>query len=91
MTLDTCPHCHQPDRLCRVWICPADSHTGVGRWAWKAVDACIADVVEQLNSVGAYTRSSCCGHGRTQGHILLLCGMLITLDTRARLCYAGRS
>lgn len=28
------------------------------------VDACIADVVLKLNSLGIYTLGSCCGHGK---------------------------
>ena len=49
---------------CRVWVCAEDSHTGVGRWAVKPIDACIAPLVNMLNQYGLFTRASCCGHGK---------------------------
>ena len=51
---------------------PADlSHTGEMRWAHKPVDRCIADLVRALNRHAPMTRSSCCGHGRAPGSIVL--------------------
>ena len=51
---------------------PAElSHTGQFRWAIKGVDACIADLVQALNSAGIYTANSCCGHGKAPGVIFL--------------------
>jgi len=51
---------------------PADlSYTGEDRVAVKKIDACIAPIVKALNEAGIKTRSSCCGHGKTDGHISL--------------------
>lgn len=47
------------------------SYTGQFRWDYKAVDACIAPIVEVLNTARIYTSSCCCGHGATDGSILL--------------------
>ena len=47
------------------------SHTGEPRWALKKVDACIAPIIAALNDAGIYTASSCCGHGKGNGEILL--------------------
>jgi hypothetical protein len=47
------------------------SYTGKPRWDTKLVDSCLADLVEALNQAGILTRSSCCGHGRSPGSILL--------------------
>lgn len=62
---------HGQDVICRVWVCAEDSHTGQGRWADKAVDACLADQVKALNTAGRLTRSCCCGHGKGGGAIIL--------------------
>lgn len=35
------------------------------------VDTCIADIVQALNTAGIYTIASCCGHGETDGSIIL--------------------
>lgn len=59
-----------------------DSHTGAFRWADKAIDSCIADVVQALNDAGIYTRSSCCGHGRSIGGITLHDGRNIYFSER---------
>lgn len=40
-------------------------------WKHKSVDACIADIVEALNKNGILTLNCCCGHGKTDGSILL--------------------
>jgi hypothetical protein len=64
-------------RLCRVWVCDEDSHTGNGRWADKAVDACLADTVDALNASGRLTRSCCCGHGKETGAIIMHDGTTI--------------
>jgi hypothetical protein len=57
--------------LLLVPIPAALSHTGHLRWDIKAVDRCLAPLVEALNSAGILTASSCCGHGLTDGSILL--------------------
>jgi hypothetical protein len=55
------------------------SHTGKRRWAWKPVDSCIADIVEALNVFGIYTESSCCGHGKENGSIILQDGRVLII------------
>lgn len=47
------------------------SHTGQFRWDYKDVDACIADIVAALNNAGILTANCCCGHGVTDGSIIL--------------------
>jgi hypothetical protein len=59
---------------------PADlSHTGEARWAEKAVDSCIADLVRALNAGGVLTRSCCCGHGKEEGSIILQDGRVLVV------------
>ena len=65
-------------KLVRVNI-PADlSHTGKAYWTKKAVDSCMADMVDALNKGGILTRSCCCGHGGV-GTILLQDGRVISI------------
>ena len=47
------------------------SYTGKFRWDEKAVDSCIADIVQALNDAGIYTANCCCGHGECDGVITL--------------------
>lgn len=63
---------------------PAElSHTGQFRWAIKGVDACIADLVQALNSAGIYTANSCCGHGKAPGVIFLHDGRVLMIEKGA--------
>jgi hypothetical protein len=55
------------------------SYDGQQRQAIKGVDACIAGIVRALNDGGVITTSSCCGHGRGDGSILLADGREIVL------------
>jgi hypothetical protein len=49
---------------------PADlSCTGQARWREIPIDACIAPIVRALQAAGIDMRGSCCGHGKTTGHI----------------------
>jgi len=50
------------------------SYTGATRRAIKGVDACLAPLVKALNDGGIATISSCCGHGKQDGTILLTDG-----------------
>ena len=68
--------------MLRVPIAAEDSHTGTLRWAEKGVDACIAPIVKALNDAGILTASSCCGHGKAEGSILLHDGRRITISGR---------
>ena len=55
----------------RVLIPEHLSHTGSARWDVKGIDACIANIVDALNSYGVFTESSCCGHNISDGTIKL--------------------
>jgi hypothetical protein len=48
------------------------------------IDACIAPVIEALQKAGIYTLTSCCGHGKEDGYILLENGGLTVWKERAR-------
>lgn len=37
----------------------------------KGVDSCIAEIVETLTKAKIYTITSCCGHGKRNGEIIL--------------------
>lgn len=51
---------------------PADlSATGEARMRVKAIDSCIAPLVEALSQQDIGTRASCCGHGKRPGNIVL--------------------
>lgn len=56
-------------RIVRVKIAADLSHTGQARWKDVAIDSCIADVVEALQTAGIDMVSSCCGHGLFWGCI----------------------
>lgn len=55
------------------------SYNGKERKAVKAIDACIAPLVQSLNANGVQTISSCCGHGKGYGQISLASGAEIYL------------
>lgn len=57
-------------KLCLI-IPKEISHTGADRWKVVDIDSCIADIVEALNEGEVWTANSCCGHGKTDGSILL--------------------
>ena len=68
-----CRHCGLPPVPVRL-VVPADiSDTGVDHCAMVPVDACIADLVRQLNVdvTKPVTRASCCGHGARDPEIML--------------------
>ena len=56
-----------------------DSHTGRARLAIKSIDFCITSLVSALNEYGIKTRSSCCGHGKRRGTILLQDGRTLII------------
>jgi len=74
-----CPHCdHKPVGV-RVKV-PADlSHTGKEFWKVAAIDHCIAPIVEALQNAGIDMRGSCCGHGKSNGTILLQDGRVLVI------------
>ena len=70
---------HGTEVILRVPIHADDSFTGEFRWRDKPVDACLADLVNALNSNGIYTRTSCCGHGKDAGQIRLHDGRVLLI------------
>ena len=58
------------------------SHTGRARWAVKPIDRCIAPIVRALQREGIETTSSCCGHGKGLGEILLADGRQLVITRR---------
>jgi len=58
------------------------SHTGKFRWALKPIDNCIAPIVQALNDAGIYTSGCCCGHGETDGNVILHDGRLLTIEIK---------
>lgn len=60
---------------------PAElSYTGKFRWTEKAVDSCIAPIIQALNDAGIYTANCCCGHGQTNGTIHLHDGRVLVIE-----------
>jgi hypothetical protein len=55
---------------CYVIVPAYLSHTGKNCLMFKKVDACLAPLVDALNSVGKNTASCCCGHGKAPGVIV---------------------
>ena len=47
------------------------SHSGISYVKTVDVDRCIWDLINKLNSAGIVTISSCCGHGRRPGSVIL--------------------
>lgn len=55
------------------------SHTGEVFVRPFPIDACIAPIVEALERAGIHMRSSCCGHGKGYGEIVLQDGRTIVV------------
>jgi hypothetical protein len=83
---------HGTDVMVSVKI-PADlSCDGQEKWKDVGIDACIAPIVKALQDGGVDIRSSCCGHGRQQGHIDLQDGRgLLILSPQENTAYLSRS
>lgn len=58
------------------------SSTGSARHAVKGIDSCVAGIVAALNAGGVKTISSCCGHGKEEGLILLADGRALVIRSR---------
>lgn len=77
------PMCrHGDDVLVRVPIPANLSHTGASRWDMKGIDLCIAPIIAALNAHGILTASSCCGHGKGLGTIVLQDGRELVVMER---------
>jgi len=64
---------------------PSDlSCTHIGRIAIKPIDRCISDLVKALQAAKIWTRSSCCGHGKGDGEILLQDGRALIIKGSVR-------
>lgn len=63
----------------RVLVSGRHSHSGKPEWRVKAIDRCIAPLVEALQKPGTYTDSSCCGHGTAPGSIVLQDGRVLMI------------
>ena len=62
---------------------PAElSCTGKAYWKVKPIDSCIAPIVKALNEGGVYTASSCCGHGKGDGEIILQDGRKLVIKEK---------
>ena len=60
---------------------PADlACTGETYWKEAKIDACIAPIVDALQQGGIDMRGSCCGHGKTNGHIELQDGRVLVVE-----------
>lgn len=58
------------------------SHTGEFRWEKKPIDSCLVPLINALNNAGIYTASCCCGHGKSDGSVILHDGRtLVIRDT----------
>lgn len=75
-----CASCGRATQPLRVPIAADLSHTGKARVATKPIDACLFDLVRALNVMGIPTRSSCCGHGKGPGEILLQDGRTLRVE-----------
>src|SRR5262245_56658343 len=69
--------------ILRVPITAGLSHSGEFHWDDKGIDACIAPIFAALNAAGIYTASSCCGHGKRDGEIILHDGRVLRIETPA--------
>jgi hypothetical protein len=72
-----CKRCGKKPIVVYVKI-PADlSCTGQEKWQFVHIDACIAPIVDALQTSGIDMRGSCCGHGNRPGEIALQDGRTI--------------
>ena len=55
------------------------SHTGQERQKVVGIDACIAPIIKALNDAGIKTINCCCGHGKSDGSIMLADGRTLVI------------
>ena len=65
-----------------VWIPPDLSATGCSRMVYKPIDECIAPIVQALQRGCIDMRSSCCGHGKGDGEIVLQDGRVLIIKQK---------
>jgi hypothetical protein len=64
---------------------PSDlSCSGKKHWKDAKIDACIAPIIEAFQKAGIDMRGSCCGHGKTKGHIEFQDGQVLIIENSAR-------
>lgn len=74
--------CKRGDEVVLMVPIPAElSSTGKFRWDKKAIDRCIAPIVQALNDAEIYTAGCCCGHGKSDGSIILHDGRELIVRT----------
>lgn len=79
--------CEHGDTVSLMVPIPAGlAFDGVARWGAKPIDRCIVGIVAALNDVGVLTASSCCGHGRMPGSIVLQDGRTLMVLGPEAMC-----
>ena len=63
----------------RVKISASLSHDGKAYWKDEPIDSCIAPIVMALQYAGVDMLSSCCGHGKNDGEIILADGRKLVI------------
>lgn len=63
---------------------------GMACWKKKPIDRCIAAIVQALQIGGIYMRSSCCGHGKGPGEIVLQDGRILSIYHEIAATKAGK-
>lgn len=62
-------------------ITPAHlSHNGVSYQSYRSIDSCIVPLILALNDAGIHTSGCCCGHGKSDGSVILHDGTEINID-----------
>lgn len=51
----------------------------ISKRVYIQVDSCLADLIQALNDAQIYTITSCCGHGKGYGEIILEDGRTLTI------------
>ncbi len=70
---------HGEEVLMLVPIPASLASDGRFRWDVKDVDRCISQLVKALNDAGIYTAGCCCGHGKSDGSIVLHDGSILVI------------
>lgn len=77
-----CADCSRATVPVRVWLQAELSCTRKARWKKAQIDACLAPIVKALQRAGIDMRSSCCGHGKGSGEIILADGRILKIHER---------